>query len=154
MKHRIWSMGHKNVIQDIRCKTQDLGQAALPAVLLICGVITEIAIAGILVAFVLSSSGWGERLSSQALAAAKAGVEDAFMRIVIDKNFSASGGYSFSVGGRTVQVVVNKDPVGYPVGTNQVISSGTALSRQRKLEAIIIVDSDTGRVSLKSTREI
>jgi hypothetical protein len=130
------------------------GQAALPATLLICGIITEIAIAGTLIAFVLSSSGWGERLSSQALAAAKAGVEDAFMRITIDKNFSASGGYSFSVGSRTVQVIVNKDPVGYSVGTDQIISLGTALSRQRRLEAIVAVDSVTGQVSLRSTREI
>lgn len=130
------------------------GQAALPAVLLISGIITEIAIAGTLVAFVLSSSGWGERLSAQALAAAKSGVEDAFMRITIDKTFSSPSGYSFSVGSRTVQVVVNKDPSGYPVGSDQIISTGTALTRQRKLEAIIIVDSNTGKVNLKSTREI
>ncbi len=142
------------MIQDSRFKIQDSGQAALPAVLLICGVIIEIAVAGTLIAFILSSSGWGERLSSQALAAAKAGVEDAFIRIAVDKNFIASGGYSFSVGGRTAQVIVNKDPIGYPVGTDQVISLGTALSRQRKLEAIIVVDDDTGKVSLKSTIEI
>ncbi|MFA5083810.1 MAG: hypothetical protein WC475_00280 [Candidatus Paceibacterota bacterium] len=130
------------------------GQAALPAVLLICGIITEIAIAGTLIAFILSSSGWGERLSSQALTAAKAGVEDAFLRITINKDFSDADGYTFSVGGRTVQVIVNKDPIGYPTGTDQIISLGTALSRQRKLEAIIVVDSATGQVSLKSTEEI
>ncbi len=142
------------MIQNTRCKIQDPGQAALPVVLLICGVVTEIAIAGTLIAFILSSSGWGERLSSQALAAAKAGVEDAFMRITIDKNFSDSDGYSFSVGERTAYVIVNEDPVGYPVGTDQIISLGTALSRQRKLEAIIVVDGNTGKVSLKSIIEI
>ena len=141
-------------MKDIKFVKTKNGQAALPAILLICGIIIEIAVAGVLIAFILSSSGWGERLSAQALAAAKAGVEDAFMRITIDKTFSASSGYSFSVGGRTVQVIVNKDPVGYSVGIDQVISVGTALSRQRKLEAIIVVDSNTGKVSLKSTQEI
>jgi len=125
------------------------GQAALPAVLLIGGVITEIAIAGTLVAFILSSSGLGERLSSQALAAAKSGVQDAFMKITIDKTFNAPAGYSFSVGSRSVQVTVIKG-----TNTDQVISLGTALSRQRKLEAILFVDQNTGKVDLKSIREI
>lgn len=143
-------MKHNNMIQDSRPKIQDSGQAALPAVLLICGVITEIAIAGTLVAFVLSSSGLGERLSSQALAAAKAGVQDAFIKITIDKTFSAPDpGYIFSVDGRSVKVTVNKY-----INTDQVISLGTALSRQRKLEAILLVDQNTGKVDLKSIREI
>jgi len=125
------------------------GQAALPAVLLVCGVITEIAIAGTLIAFVLSGSGLGERLSSQALAAAKAGVRDAFVRISIDKTFNAPGGYSFSVDSRSVQVTVTKG-----INTDTVIAIGTALSRQRKLEAILLVDQNTGKVDLKSIREI
>ena len=126
------------------------GQAALPAVLLICGVITEIAIAGTLVAFVLSNSGLGERLSSQALAAAKAGIQDAFIKITVDKNFNAPDpGYSFSVDTRSVQVIVIQG-----ASTDQVISVGTALSRRRKLEAILLVDHDTGKVDLKSIREI
>lgn len=129
------------------------GQAALPTILLICGVITEIAIAGALVAFILSSSGWGERLSAQALAAAKAGQEDAFMRITINKNFTAPPpGYDFSVDSRSVNVRVIKD---YPVnGTTQIISTGKALSRQRKLEGILIINQDTGKVDLESLREI
>ena len=106
------------------------GQAVLPAILLICGIITEIAVAGALVAFILSSSGWGERLSSRALAAAKTGVEDAFMKITLNKNFSAPSGYSIVIDGLSVLVVVNKDcPVS---GSDQVISLGQALSRQRK----------------------
>lgn len=132
---------------------KNTGQAALPAVLLIGGVIIEIAIAGVLVAFILSSSGWGERLSAQALAAAKAGQQDAFIKITVNKDFS-SAGYSFNVDSRTVEVAVIKDPEGYPVGTAKVTSIGKALSRQRKLEAILIVRRDTGKVDLKSIREI
>lgn len=128
-------------------------QAALPAVLLICGIITEIAIAGALVAFILSSSGWGERLSAQALAAAKAGQQDAFIKITVNKDFS-SGLYTLTVDSRTAEVTVIKDPTGYPTGTNKVTSIGKALSRQRKLEAILIVRRDTGKVDLESIREI
>lgn len=127
----------------------------MPAVLLICGIIIEIAIAGVLIAFVLSSSGLGERLSAQALAAAKAGGEDAFIKITVDKTFSAPDpGYTFSVDSRVVTVIVNRNPVGYPIGTDQIISTGKALSRQRKLENILVVDQDTGKVDLKSSREI
>lgn len=130
-----------------------MGQAALPTVLLICGIITEIAIAGALAAFILSSSGWGERLSAQALAAAKAGQEDAFIKLTIDKNFS-SDGYTFSIGNQIVSVTVIKDPAGYPPGTAKIISIGKVLSRQRKLEGILIVNQDTGKVDLESIREI
>lgn len=132
------------------------GQAALPTILLVGGIIIEIAIAGILIAFILSNSGWGERLSAQALAAAKAGAEDALLKITVDKNFSAPApdGYSFLVDNRVVKVIVIKDPAGYPSGVHQIISLGKALGRQRKLETILVVDSDTGKVDLKSTREI
>lgn len=132
-----------------RSRLRSGGQAALPAVLLVCGVITEIAIAGTLIAFVLSSSGLGERLSSQALAAAKAGIQDAFVKIAIDKNFNAPGGYTFSVDSRSVQVFVTKG-----INTDDVISIGTALNHQRKLEAILLVDQNTGKVDLKSITEI
>ena len=111
----------------------------------------EISIAGILIAFILGNSGWGERLSAQALAAAKAGTEDALLKIAVDKNFSVPGGYSFSVDNRVAEVIVIKDPAS---GVHQIISSGKALGRQRKLETILIVDGDTGKVDLKSTREI
>ncbi|MEK7624107.1 MAG: hypothetical protein AAB404_00025 [Patescibacteria group bacterium] len=135
-------------------KSRISGQAALPTILLIGGIITEIAIAGVLVAFVLSNSGWGERLSAQALAAAKAGVEDALLKIAVDKNFIAPSGYNFSVDSRIAEVIVIKDPTGYPSGVHQIISSGKAFGRQRKLETILVVDGDTGKVDLKSTREI
>ncbi len=127
----------------------------MPTILLIGGIITEIAIAGVLIAFILSNSGWGERLSAQALAAAKAGTEDALIKITVDKDyFSAPTGYSFSVDNRVAEVVVTKDPVGYPSGVHRIISSGKALGRQRKLETILVVDNDTGKVDLKSTKEI
>lgn len=131
------------------------GQAALPAVLLIGGIIIEIGIAGAFIAFILSSSGWGERLSAQALSAAKAGVEDAFIKITISKNFVPSPNpYSFAISGSTVEVSVAKDPAGYPTGRHKVTSTGKALSRQRKLEAIIVVDKDTGKVDLELIKEI
>jgi hypothetical protein len=129
------------------------GQAALPTILLICGIITEIAIAGALVAFVVSSSGFGERLSAQALAAAKAGIEDAFIKVTVNKNyFSSPEGYIFSVAGREVNVIVNKDtPI---IGTDEIISTAKAFSRQRKIKGILIIDSNTGKVDLESIKEI
>jgi hypothetical protein len=129
------------------------GQAALPTVLLIGGVIIEIAIAGALVAYILSSSGWGERLSARALAAARAGIEDAFIKITINKNFNSPAGYDISIDNQTVTVTVIKDPGGYPTGTTKIISTGRALSRQRKLEGILVIQQETGKVDLKSLQE-
>jgi len=130
----------------------DGGQAALPTVLLIGSVITEIAIAGALIAFVLSNAGLNERLSAQALVAAQSGVEDAIAKIAVNEDFSSSG-YSFLVDNRQANVTIEKDPLGYPLGTDRIISSGIALNHQRTLEAIVIVDRTTGKVDLQSTVE-
>jgi len=87
------------------------------------------------------------------LAAAKAGQEDAFIKITLNKNFTSTN-YSFSVDSQSVNVTITKDPVGYPAGTAQIISVGKALTRQRKLEGIVLISQNNGKVDLKSLKEI
>ena len=64
---------------------QDSGQAASPIILLIGGIITEIAIAGVFDSFYLRAPGWESDYPPRPLAAAKAGTEDA------DKNNGGQG---------------------------------------------------------------
>ncbi|PIP92213.1 hypothetical protein COW77_01145, partial [Candidatus Wolfebacteria bacterium CG18_big_fil_WC_8_21_14_2_50_39_7] len=51
--------------------------ATLPVILLVGGLIVEIGITGAFIAYFLSQSGFGIKLSEEALAAARAGIEDA-----------------------------------------------------------------------------
>jgi len=134
----------------------------LPVVLLIGGLIMEIAIAGAFLAYFLGQSGFGLKLSAEALAAARSGVEDARLKIVRDKNFTASPNpYTMAVGSRSAEVTVCKnfrtvssacDTV--MSGKYEVTSLGSAMSKRRQLKAILYIDSTTGEVQLESLNEV
>ena len=128
--------------------------ATLPVILLVGGLIVEIGIAGAFIAYFLSQSGFGIKLSEEALAAARAGIEDAKIRIVRNKNFNPSPNpYTLIVGSRSAQVTICKDTC---AGTDkfQVDSLGIAFNKRRKIRAVIYVNSLTGEVKLESEREI
>lgn len=128
--------------------------ATLPVILLVGGLIVEIGIAGAFIAYFLNQSGFGIKLSEEALAAARAGIEDAKIRIVRDKNFNPSPNpYTLIVGSRSSQVTICKDIC---VGADkfQVDSLGIAFNKRRKIRAVIYVNSLTGEVKLESEREI
>lgn len=127
------------------------GQVALSTVLLIASVIAEIGVGLAFIFFLILNSGLGGRLSTEALAASQAGLQDAFVKIVRDKNFS-SAGYDLTVGSRTTRVTVTKDSPA--VGKTAIVSVGAASFRQRKLQAIVVVNSNTGKVDLESVAEI
>jgi len=126
----------------------------LPVILLVGGLIAEISIAGAFIAYFLNQSGFGIKLSEEALAAARAGIQDATIRIVRDKNFNPSPNpYTLIVGSRSSQVTICKDTC---AGTDkfQVDSLGIAFNKRRKIRAVIYVNSLTGEVKLESEREI
>jgi len=130
------------------------GAATLPVVLLVGGLIVEIGIAGAFIAYFLSQSGFGVKLSEEALAAARAGAQDALIRIVRDKNFNPSPNpYTLTIGNRSAQVTVCKDTC---AGTDkfQVDSLGIAFNKRRQVRAIIHVNNLTGEVKLESEREV
>lgn len=135
------------------------GQITLPFVLLIGGIIVEIAIAGSFVTYFLSSSGYGERLGNRANAAAQSGAWDAMVKISQNKEFSSAScglpySYSVTVGSDSAVVSVcrttNSSLNAYVYTLTAV---GTAVSRQKKLIATLIVDVTTGRLRLESTVE-
>ncbi|PIU98560.1 hypothetical protein COS61_00745 [Candidatus Wolfebacteria bacterium CG03_land_8_20_14_0_80_40_12] len=129
------------------------GAAALVAVLLIGGLIVELGIAGIFISYYFSQSGLGIKLSEEALAAARSGIQDAEIKIIRNKNFIPSPNpYTLTVGERTVQVDVCKDSC---AGANkyQITALGMALTKRRQIQAIFYVDDNTGEVKLESEKE-
>jgi len=126
----------------------------LPVILLVGGLIAEISIAGAFIAYFLNQSGFGIKLSEEALAAARAGIQDATIRIVRDKNFNPSPNpYTLTIGNRSAQVTICKDTC---AGTDkfQVDSLGIAFNKRRQVRAILYVDSITGEVKLESEKEV
>lgn len=131
------------------------GVVALSTTLLISGIIIEIAISGLLVSYFLVQGSFGAKWSADALAVAQTGIQDGLIKIVRDKdlNYITSGSpYSISVGDWTAQVEIRKDTPGN--GKSEIISSGSAKNKQRRLQAILDVDSQTGKVKVESIKEI
>lgn len=135
------------------------GQITLPFVLLVSGVILEIAIAGSFVTYFLSTSGYGDRLAERASVAAHSGVRDALIRITGNKEFtsapcSAPYTYSVPVGSDSASVSVCRTTDNATQSYVYTITSlGTAVSREKKYVATLLVDETTGQVSLQSTTE-
>ncbi|MBI5306681.1 hypothetical protein HZB04_03820 [Candidatus Wolfebacteria bacterium] len=136
------------------------GVAALPIVLLIGGIIVEIAVAGVFIAFFISQSGLGIKLSDEALTAAKSGVQDAIIKIIRNKDFSSSSGYTLAVGSRSATIIVCRDSYTVSmacdtnnVGKDEIISTGSAALKRRKLKAMVNVDSVTGEMKVISIEE-
>ena len=73
------------------------GQATLSFILLVSGVVLEVAVAGSFITYFLNSAGFGERLSARALAAAQAGVGDATLQVVRNKEFVTAGTATYTL---------------------------------------------------------
>lgn len=129
------------------------GVSALPTVLLISLIVLELAVAAALTAASLSNTFYGERMSSEALSAARAGAEDATLRVIRYKNCPTTGcpaSYSMTVGSRTADVVIASDGQGHIT----IDSTGTAFTRKKKIEVILGVNSTTGEVKFQSFSEV
>lgn len=131
------------------------GQATLSFIILIGGVILQVAIAGSVVGYFSTSSRFSERLSTRAMAAATAGLRDGQIRISRDLNYAVSPtSFSFAVGVDTVEVSISRvadDANGVYIYT--VSSVGTALARKKRLVGTIFVNQDNGLLELKSVEE-
>jgi len=123
----------------------------LPLVIMIGLVIVELGVAMAFLVYLSNMSSYGTRLAQEALFGARSGVNDAILRIIRNKDFM--GTYSsITVGRATVTVSVVKDQP----DTNQttITSTGIALIRQKKLQAVVSIDPNTATVSLVSLTEI
>jgi hypothetical protein len=133
------------------------GVVALSVTLLLGAIIVEIGAIGVLLAYTLNSVNYGARLASEALFAARAGVSDALLRLIRNKNFVANPPYALSVGSRNVEVKVcnNEYPCGTPnPGKAEIISSGKAFPKSATLQAVVDIAPVTGEIRLASIKEL
>lgn len=128
------------------------GQATLALVLLIGGIITLIGVSLVFLVGSFINSGYGFQSSSRAFAVASAGVDDAIMKLVRNKDFYAASPYDVPVGNYNASVTVAKDtPVS---GKTTIVSTATVGAYKRKVQAIVAIDSYTGQVHLVSWEEL
>lgn len=139
------------------------GIAALPTMLLLGGIIVEIAIVGAFISYLYTQGSFGARASEEALSFAQSGIQDAIIRIIRDKGFfSLSPGYDIIIANKTANIIVCKESksnissdcsISNP-GKSEITSLGSVLTKKRKLRAIVNVNSSTGEVKVESIGEI
>ncbi len=123
----------------------------LPLVIMIGLIIMELGIAIAFVVYWSNSSSHGARLAQEALFGARAGVDDAILRLVRDKDLESTQ-YVFTAGSRTqVSVTINNDVINHQA---TITSVGTVLLRQKKYQAIVSINPETAVVSVVSLAEI
>jgi len=129
------------------------GQATLSFIILISGLILEIAVAGSFVTYFLSSSGLGERLSARALSVASSGIRDAEIRLVRAGTLCGNiDTYTISLDQDTASVSASKVVIGENCEYT-ITSIGSAGTRQRKLVAVLLMNTTTGLAELRSVNE-
>ncbi len=135
--------------------------------LLLGGIIIEIAIAIAFLAYYFNTLNLSSRLISESLEAARAGAQDAIIKIVLNKNCpnaNCPATYSLTTAnGRVANVTISHpgavlpcspDPANPASTQTQVDSVGTALNRNRKVRALLNVDCLSGQVDTVSFNEV
>lgn len=139
-------------------RTCEKGQTALPLVLLIGSIIVEIAVTAALLSSFAIKTGAGERLGLRALVAANAGIRDAQIKIVRNKEFilgaSGTATSTLTLGDDRADITLVKETD----ATNNtyvytIRSRGSASNRRKQLVAIFVVNQTTGEVRLQSLKE-
>jgi len=139
------------------------GAVAISTILIIGAIVAEIAIASLITSYLLGQGGLGVRLVYNASFVAQSGIEDALMKITRNKDTNSVNSYAVVVGNATALVTLCKkltastgscDTPELPDGTFDVISLGTALNKQVRMEALLYSDPTTGLVTIQSLREI
>ncbi len=130
------------------------GAVTLTLFLMITLIVSELAVAGVVAVNALNNSFFGERLAAEAWEAARAGAQDAIIKVIRTCPLSdcSSSNYSLSVGSRsTAEVTIVRDPGSGRITVNSV---GGAFTRKKKIEAILGVDQGSGQVKVQSFKEI
>lgn len=153
-------------MKNLKLETQNLkrGIASLPLILLLGAIIIEVSIASVFFLSYLNTSVYGTRMANQALVAAQTGINDAILRIIANKECGvdpscSDSPYDIVINDNTATVTICKNTSGCPGvpaildGQHRVTSLGKALTRQRKLVAILTVDPTTGLVTVDSIKD-
>ncbi len=104
------------------------------------------------------------RMSQDAYAVAQSGVKDALIKITRNKNFTPTTYYlpssctALNVTTACARIIVEttQSACSQTIGTDQfcIISLGTVNAQTRKLEVILSVDPNNGKITTVSTKEL
>ncbi len=140
----------------LQTKTSNLkpaqGQAALSFVFLVGSIIILVGVTlGFLASSFISSS-FGFAAAQRALFTAQAGANDAYLRLLRNKDLSDTTGYSVPLGSDSATVTVTQNSPS--AGLVKVLSTATVSFHTRRVQVVLSVVSSTGAVALVSWQEL
>lgn len=145
---------------------REKGAIALPTIILIGGIILEIALTLSLVSYLLLQSGAGSKFAAEALVIAQAGIDDSIVKIIRNNRLGYPSPYQYTLtvdAIRKAEIIVcyglritnnNCDVTKVNNNKTNVISLGRVFNKNRKIEAIIDVNPNTGEIKVESIEEI
>lgn len=131
------------------------GAVLLPTVIMMGAVLLAIGMAGLTVGVVLNRANGLIRTSARARAAALAGMQDVSRRLVRDSVWSptcvsvAQPTYALTLTGSSVAVCATR--AGNAVTVQSV---GTASGVSRRIDAVLSVDTVSGKITVQSSNEV
>ena len=142
------------------------GAVLLPTILIIGFLMVALGLAGSIIVLLLNRSNFSIRLATAGLAAARTGIDDAYLRIIRDNTWPAadcdirqSAGdanktYDLTLGEIKVYVCVKKETF-----TNEVKYTINSLAKggfnsKRQLQAVLNADRATHQVKIHSLNEV
>jgi hypothetical protein len=127
---------------------REKGVSALPTILMMSGILIEVAVVSVVIANIVSNTRFSERLAAEAYGVARSGAQDTVLKVVREKGCPASLP-ELNIGSNYADVtcVENGEIV-------TIDSIGTAFTRKKKVEVVLAIDSITGEVSLQSFKEV
>ena len=140
------------------------GMTALPLIILIGGIVLEIAITMALLAFYISESGAGARFSAEALSISQAGINDAMIKIIRNPSFNTGTSNPYYLrfdNNRNAQVIVCQDHRivinscdMYLKNSTGIVSLGTVFNKNRRLGVNTSINPTNGEIRIESIKEI
>lgn len=160
-------MRHEFKTYNFKLITSKRGVASLGAMLLLGSVIVEIGLIGVFLVTLLTNANVGTRLSAEAFAAARSGIDEGILTVLRKKDgFYSMINPALSTGNARTNLTICPnsdfnialgpgacDASGSAPGRFVVHSIGSALGKERWLVAILEVNQGTGLVRVLSVEE-
>lgn len=148
----------------LRFSHKENGMALLSATIIILLVLLTVGLSMVSSGLFEGSISETQRSSEDAFSAAQSGVKDAQMQIARDKNFSSAAYYlpsGCTLNGNSLcaKIVVEKDTASacsqtISAGQDCIIVTGTSGARTRKLQVILNVNAQNGKIGTSTTSEL
>ncbi|MBI2406469.1 MAG: hypothetical protein HYV25_02710 [Candidatus Harrisonbacteria bacterium] len=134
---------------DKEARKQSAGVVAFSTILVLSAIIVEVGVAASILTYMASRANYGMRLSNEAFAAARAGVDDAVIRIVRTRFYpTCTATYTIAVTqSASADVTVQNVACSSASEDRYVVTSvGRALGKRRMLQATLGINDATREV--------